>query len=313
MTVSIFVIMRCALLFLVASFLPVPCPAQGCIPSPNQSVEVIGDSMRLASGSVVPRPMPEWHSMITHLPATWAGGFQDVFRPCRIPAILGLTALTGALILTDEQTAGASQDFYNASDFNQHFSDVCAHMGDGHWHFALAGAFAVYGAIGGDNRALRTGSQIVEASLATGVLVQLIKHVTGRQRPSHATHPTGVWDFFPNPVDYHQHVPNYDAFPSGHLSATTAVVTVLFENYPEAMWLRPAGYALIGLVGFGLATKGMHWYSDFPLALVLGHLMGKLVVHPWTNVQDQTEGATGITISPVLTETGAGMALRIGL
>lgn len=257
--------------------------------------------------------MPEWHSMITHLPATWAGGFHNVFRPCRVPVILGLTALTGALVVTDEQTARMSSDFYNASEFNKDFSDVCVHIGDGHWHFALAGAFALYGAVGGDNRALRTGSQLVEASLATGIVVQLLKHITGRQRPSHATRPTGVWDFFPNPVDYHRHVPNYDAFPSGHVSATTAVVTVLFENYPEATWLRPVGYAVIGLVGFGLANKGMHWYSDFPLAIALGHLLGKVVAHPWTDAEDQTDDAAGIRIFPMLTQNGAGMTLRIGL
>src|SRR5664279_4126820 len=47
----------------------------------------------------------------------------------------------------------------------------------------LAAAFAAYGFIAGDNRALRTGSQIVETILASGTVVQVLKHITGRESP----------------------------------------------------------------------------------------------------------------------------------
>lgn len=47
-------------------------------------------------------------------------------------------------------------------------------MGNGEFHFMLAGMFAFYGLIGHDNTAIKTASNIAEAALTAGFFVQAL-------------------------------------------------------------------------------------------------------------------------------------------
>ena len=40
-------------------------------------------------------------------------------------------------------------------------------------------------------------------------------------------------------VEYHKNVAKHDAFPSGHLAAAMASVTVMSTNYPEYRAIKP--------------------------------------------------------------------------
>lgn len=149
-------------------------------------------------------------------------------------------------------------------------------LGDGLTHFSIAGGFLAVGAMRGDNRALQTASQMVEGIVANGVVVQVLKHATGRENPNTGTAKNGKWRLFPNQKDYAKHVNKYDAFPSGHLSTAMVTVTVIAENYPEKRWVRPLGYALMSGLAFQMVNNGVHWVSDYPLALYLGHRFGMI-------------------------------------
>ncbi len=256
-------------------------------------------------------PLPAWHAMITHVPATWYGAYQRVFEPMNVSSIVGMGALTGALVSTDAETYRLTHKFYTASTFHKNFVEVCVYMGDGLPHFGAAAGFALFGLLTGDRRAIRTGSQIAEALVGTALVVHTFKHISGRQRPTNATRPGGVWDVFPNQLDYSRSVPRYDAFPSGHLSTTVATLTVIMENYPEAGWLKPVSYSLMGLVGFGLVNKGMHWYSDFPMAIALGHLIGKTAAHPEGEVPGERQQKYAVNIMPAFTDRSGGVAVEI--
>jgi membrane-associated phospholipid phosphatase len=236
-------------------------------------------------------------------------------RPTLTEKLLGAGFLTAVLITADDKTAHRSERWYARSPKGRNLSDTFVLMGDGAPHLGLAGAFAVFGLATSDRRALRTGSSMVRAILGTGLLVQTLKRISGRQRPSHATHSRGNWRPFPNQKQYHKNIPAFDAFPSGHIATTTTTLTVLMESYPEATWLRPVSYAIIGAVGFGLANAGMHWYSDFPLGIVLGHLIGKLAVNSASVFEDSPAGGTepSMTISPLLTDGRVGVELHIAL
>jgi membrane-associated PAP2 superfamily phosphatase len=249
--------------------------------------------------------------MITHIPVTWYGAYQRVFEPMNVSSLVGMGALTGALVSTDAETYRLTHKFYTASTFNKSFVDVCVYAGDGLPHFGAAAAFALFGLFTGDRRAIRTGSQIVEALVGTALVVHTFKHISGRQRPTNATRPGGVWDVFPNQMDYSRCIPRYDAFPSGHLSTTVATLTVIMENYPEASWLRPVSYSLMGFVGFGLVNKGMHWYSDFPMAIALGHLIGKTAAHPEGDVTGDRQQGYAINVMPAFSDRSGGVAIEI--
>lgn len=236
-------------------------------------------------------------------------------RPTLTEKLIGAGFLTAVLITADDHTARRSERWYARSPRERNLSDSFVMMGDGAPHLGLAGAFAVFGLASSDRRALRTGSAMVRAILGTGLLVQTLKRTFGRQRPSHATRPRGSWRPFPDQRKYHKNIPAFDAFPSGHIATTTTTLTVLMESYPEATWLRPVSYAIIGAVGFGLANAGMHWYSDFPLGIVLGHLIGKLAVHSASVFDDSTGGGRepSMAINPLLTEGRVGVELHIAL
>jgi len=236
-------------------------------------------------------------------------------RPTLTEKLIGAGFLTAVLLSSDDRTAMRSERWYARSRKTQNLGDSFVMMGDGAPHLGLAGAFAIFGYATSDTRALRTGSAMVRAILGTGLMVQTLKRIAGRQRPSHATHPRGEWNPFPNQKHYNKNIPAFDAFPSGHIATTTTTLTVLMESYPEATWLRPLSYAIIGAVGFGLASSGMHWYSDFPLGIVIGHLIGKLAVNSASVFDDSAHagGEPSMTISPLLTDGRVGVELHIAL
>lgn len=113
---------------------------------------------------------------------------------------------------------------------------------------------------------------------AGGIITQALKHLTARESPFSSIQNRGKWKFFPNQKEYSKHVPHYDAFPSGHIATLMGAVTIISDNYPEYRFIRPAGYALCGLLGFAMVNNGVHWVSDYPLELAIGYVMGKAIV-----------------------------------
>ncbi len=254
-----------------------------------------------------------WYTMFANIPHDWVRFTRITLRSSNLPIFVGMTVLTGALIATDDETWKLSDRFYRHSVTVRDGSDFFEFMGDGRPQFGLAAGFALYGFALSDQRALRTGSQLVEAILASGAVVQLLKHVTGRQSPYVSTEPRGVWDFFPNQIDYHKHVPSYDAYPSGHIATAMATLTVVAESYPEWKWVRPVGYTIIGLLGVSMVNTGIHWYSDFPLGIALGYSFGMLAAHPEGLPAETTPDhkAPTVSIAPVVNALGTGLGCTV--
>jgi hypothetical protein len=256
-------------------------------------------------------PSLKWHSMFTNLPGDWVRASREKLGVQNIPEFAGIAVLTAGLLMTDAATYEVSDRWYKNSRTVTDVSDFFVSLGDGKSQFALAGAFAAYGLLKDDQRALRTGSQIVQAVLASGAVVQVLKHMTGRESPFVRSSPTGIWRFFPNQIDYHKRVPAYDAFPSGHICTALATVIVIAENYPDTKWIRPVGYIVSGLVGVGMVNRGIHWYSDYPLGLAIGYAFGMIAAHPEGILagSGRSTSSTQLHIAPSVTENGVGMAL----
>jgi membrane-associated PAP2 superfamily phosphatase len=253
----------------------------------------------------------EWYTMFSRIPDDWVRFSRVTFRSSNIPAFLGMTFLTGGLVATDDETWKMSKRWYDNSRTVASISDVFEKVGDGMPQFELSAAFALVGLVANDQRALRTSSQLVESILATGVVIQVLKHSTGRESPFVSTRPGGRWMLFPNQIEYHKHVPNYDAYPSGHIATTMATVTVLAENYPEATWIRPIGYLIVAGVGIGMANTGIHWYSDYPLGIALGYMFGMIAAHPEGLPAELEQKGTNVTVGPVFSPTMTGLAVTV--
>jgi len=257
----------------------------------------------------------EWYTMISNIPGDWVRYSQATFRTTEIPAFIGMTGLTVALVMTDDETWRMSDRWYKSSPVVKSWSDIFEYMGDGRPQFGLAGAFAVYGFVAGDHRALRTASQTVEAILACGTVVQVLKHMTGRQSPFLSTRPGGVWDLFPNQIEYSKHVAKFDAYPSGHIATAMTTVTVIAENYPECTWMKPVGYTICALIGISMGNTGIHWYSDYPLGLALGYSFGMLAAHPMNSQSSAVSKSEpgGITVAPMINSEGVGLMFGVAL
>lgn len=268
-----------------------------------------GDSLALRPE----QPTLKWHSMISNIPGDWKQYYTLKFQMSRIPEFVGLSVLTAGLLVTDDATYEVSDRWYKNSRTVADVSNFFVSLGDGKSQFALGGAFAAYGLLKSDNRALRTGSQIVQAVLASGTVVQVLKHITGRESPFVRTSPRGTWRFFPNQIDYLKHVPVYDAFPSGHICTALATVIVIAENYPETTWIRPVGYVISGLVGVGMVNRGIHWYSDYPLGLAIGYAFGMIAAHPdgILSAGPVNENAPHVSIAPAVNGNGVGLSMAI--
>lgn len=255
---------------------------------------------------------PKWHEFLTRIPGDFSDYLNITFKSNKISLYLGTAVVTGILIATDDWSYTESDRWYKSSNVVKSASDFFVEMGDGKTQFGLAASYALYGLLWKDNKALRTGSQIAQAVLASGTVVQILKHITGRESPFVRTSPTGIWRFFPNQIDYHKRVPHYDAFPSGHLTTSIATVVVIAENYPETKWIKPLGYLLSAGVAIGMANTGIHWYSDYPLAIVLGYSFGMLAAHPegLGDILGNESGKKGFSVSPDIQASGMGLSLK---
>ena len=257
--------------------------------------------------------LPKWYSMITNLPQDMISFYKEDITINKIPVYLGIGISTAGLILTDNQTWKASDKFYHRTSFNKTASDIFEYVGDGESQLGLAVAFALYGFAFNDDRAMRTASEVVEAVLASGAVVQVLKHITGRESPFVSTKLGGAWRFFPNQIEYHKHVPAYDAYPSGHLTTSLAAFIVIAENYPEYKWIKPVCYTSEALLAISMVNKGIHWYSDYPLAVFLGYEFGNIIAHHgnFNDAQNNNSKKTKIIMGPYFNYLGNGLSVSL--
>jgi len=222
----------------------------------------------------------KWYSMITNIPRDWSSFVKNTFRSENIPTIAGVAGLTGILYLEDNRTYRDMDMYANKYPHLRTWNTGFVDLGDGKYEFGFIGVMAAYGFAASDSRTVRTASQMSEAILATGVVVQLLKHISGRESPIAATSQRGVIRPFPSISVYQHNQPRYYSFPSGHIATTAASLAVLNANFSDVEWMRPLSYLTLGAVGASLVSKGMHWYSDLPLGIALGYSFGSIAARP---------------------------------
>jgi len=241
-------------------------------------------------------PKPKSFGFITNVPGDLWQLAKSPFKKDNLNGLLLVTATTAALLPFDQALQDGVKGVCRHIRLNpdtdydillksgntkifkvpRNLNSALYQMGEGGTSMMLAGGLFIYGKIKKDYRALQTASDITETFITMGVATQLLKRSFGRQSPFMATHPGGDWHPFPSFKDYQTNTSNYDAFPSGHLATMMATVTVLTSNYPEKRWIKPVGYSLIGLTGWAMMNTDVHWISDYPLALAIGYLSGRI-------------------------------------
>lgn len=190
----------------------------------------------------------------------------------------GVGLLTGIMIANDEEIYGDIKEFQFRNGWIDDISPVVTQMGDGLFNLALAGSFYLGGLLFKDNRARDTARLLFMTFIHTAIVSQLLKHLSGRQRPSVDDGQDG-WvgpqGFFKR---YSDDISKYDAFPSGHTIVAWGTATVIASMYKEKTMVPILSYFLATLVALSRVTEDTHWLSDVFLGAVLGYAIGRLVV-----------------------------------
>ena len=247
--------------------------------------------------------IPLWH-IITDIPDTSWDGLKRAFRKEAIPGwgiVLGSTAVLYQYdedILHDVQQKGRAWGLGNSVNYKSTIelgnltilstpTDTAGwlyFMGDGTIPIALSVAMIGTGYFGDKTRAYNTGVEMANGLVTAGIFDQVAKHMFGRQSPSAATQDRGDWHPFANLKTYSQKTAGYDAMPSGHIMSAAVMFAVLEEEYSEYNYIfYPAEVVWLSILGFGMVNVGVHWASDYPLGIAMGHLFGKSAVaihHP---------------------------------
>ncbi len=211
---------------------------------------------------------------------------------------IGLTLGTTALLIPfDQSITDAATDFGSGFGWDKGHSyssvgpikfipndihSAVYYIGNGGTTLLLSGAFLAMGSLRTDYRALNTSSELMEVLLSMGLITQVLKRITGRQSPFKAAETGdsgGLWRPFPGFKEYQTNTSNYDAMPSGHLATFMATITVIATNYPELKWIKPVGYTLMGVLAFEMMSTQVHWVSDYPLAILIGYVVGKVAAN----------------------------------
>ena len=188
-------------------------------------------------------------------------------------------------------------------------SPVITNMGNGLFSIGLFGGFTGYGLIFKDNKALEAGKIGIESFLLTGISVQFLKYLCGRERPSDATRPGGFWH---GPFSYFDKqkrgtlgLAAFDSFPSGHTITAFAAATTVSDFYTEP-WVSYTCYSLASMVAISRVMESTHWLSDCFVGAILGYYGTKIV-------EKLNYGSSRISLVPLADERHYGLLLGVTL
>ncbi len=222
---------------------------------------------------------------------------QQMIRPENIPDFALMSLSTMFLWYADEEilsfsrrvSRGINKDFEDRKKVMfsiaglpvrrpDNFNTSLYYLGDGVTQSLFT--LGLYGTsfIQGNDKLKSVANQIVEGLVSMTMMNQFLKRVTGRETYNQRSKKRGRFHFFPAFKEYQSNVPKYDAYPSGHVATLLTTFTIIEENYPEEKyWMRPLNYSLIGALSFSMMSNGVHWASDYPLAIMMAVYLGKII------------------------------------
>jgi len=214
----------------------------------------------------------------------------------------GLLALTGVLIHNDEAIYQDIKAFQDRHDWVDRSTPFFSDMAQG-YPFALAGAIWVGGALTRNEHAKETGYLALQSMLHSFIVVQVVKHLTGRCRPS----AFGGEDRWAGPSGFFKRYEagkwsHYDAMFSGHTVTLWSLATVLAHQYRETVVIPVLAYSLATLGGMATVTDDLHWLSDVVLGAAVGYAISRFVIH---------RRSRRVQVAPVIHHDGVGIGVRI--
>jgi membrane-associated phospholipid phosphatase len=174
-------------------------------------------------------------------------------NPWNVLALLGAGGASIALRTTNADDHIA-EHYERHHAFRGDWPDTFGALGNPATHFALAGVLYLAGEQLQHDKTYEVGRKMFNALTITGVSTMFLK--------------VCAWDDSPNG--------EWGAWPSGHVSSTMAVATVLNDAYGPVAGVPMFG--LTALVGIERLDDGEHWLSDVVFGAVLGWVVGETVM-----------------------------------
>lgn len=165
-----------------------------------------------------------------------------------------------------------------------------------------AGAYGAIGAAGTtyligkfthNERARETGVLSLEAIADAGLVTEVLKLATNRERPYTGT---GRGRFWPDGTDDYTFG---GSFPSGHATIIWAFSHVVADETPGHRWLHLGLYAIATGVSVARVTSRNHFPSDVVVGSAIGYLTGGYVFRQHSEFYDGGNNVRAFTVSPV--------------
>ncbi|HOA74397.1 MAG TPA: phosphatase PAP2 family protein [Phycisphaerae bacterium] len=233
-------------------------PADASVPAESPADEPSGEGTVTAEAEPVQRgPLPGFGETVKRdlreMPGVlWSDTKAAFGNPWNLLLLASAGGASIALRTTDADDQ-ADRNFRNHPTFNSCWADTFGAIGNPATHFALAGVWYLAGQQMQDDKTYEVGRKLFSALIINGVTTMGLK--------------VAAWDDSPNG--------EWGAWPSGHVSSTMTVATVLNRAYGPLVGVPMFG--LTGLVAVERMDSREHWLSDVVFGAVLGWVVGETV------------------------------------
>ncbi len=159
-------------------------------------------------------------------------------------------------------------------------------FGDTYGYFTVAG-IGILSASFQNKKGVETSLLATQALITSGVWVQLIKRLAGRERPYSTTADSneegkqwyGILPLYDKSFVDRKANESFDSFTSGHTDVAFSIATVFASQYNDKPVIPVLCYSAATLVGLSRITEHQHWSSDVFGGALVGYLCGKQVVN----------------------------------
>lgn len=249
---------RAAVLCLLIALAAASAHAQGPSASP------LPDAQPTPTPQAQPSPTLEsrfFTNILHDQRAIWTSPFHLHRDDAKWLAPLGLS--TAVLLATDRRTSGELVE--NGDNQNRlRISRDISRGGEFYTTGGIAAAFYLVGRAENNARARETGLLSAEALIDSAIVVQVLKEITQRPRP---TADQGRGHFFVGG----------DSFPSGHSISAWTLATVVANEYKHHPVVQISAYGLAAAVSISRYTGRNHFLSDVLVGSALGYGIGRYV------------------------------------
>jgi len=147
-------------------------------------------------------------------------------------------------------------------------------------------------------KGVQTSLLATQAFVTSGIWTQIIKQLTGRERPkasyifSHVEGGRwhGIFSKYLEVSPDDRSRMSYDAFPSGHTATAFSIATVFATQYSDIKAIPIICYSAATAVGISRLTEHEHWASDVFVGALIGYLSGRQVVSNFRRTHPNSPG-----------------------